>query len=386
MISQTAPTGRAAEGGGTMIAVIQPCVPHYRVPFFRELAQRLESHARLCLVYSELDENRARTAGDLGVALGSRLDLLPVARMTLPGGWLFWQQLPWWALRNADVVVVNWNIRYLSTVLLVIWRFICRRRVIGWGHYEGRSGSRTGQCFRQLLMRLFWVFWCYTKQEARKAEREHPALKGIVVGLNNALEVDTLSLDQAQRHARQKSYRDVCRFLYIGRVTRKSEFSILLEALRRLEPYRPAVCIEVIGEILDPMQLQVASGHAHSRVHYHGPVFEPAAISKIADECHYSVYPGAVGLSLLHAFSLGLPAIIHDCDSAHMPEAAAANQKNTMRFYRGDPDSLAAALRAATLLPHADYLSRVDACIDAVRGEFNIAAMAATAAATLRML
>lgn len=366
------------------IAIVQPCFPHYRVSFFRRLADLLNHHARISVIYSESDENGVRTPNDLHDMVDSCVDLVLVKRRSLVG--VHWQRLPSKTFRDADIVVVNWNLRYLSTVYLVLRCVVRTQRVIGWGHYDSRSGNRVAQYVRRRLMCLFDVFWCYTEQEAHRAALEFPNLKNVVVGLNNGVEVDPVKLTETQVEARRKTYAQACRFLFIGRVTPKSEFHLLLDALQLLAATKsnPTICIEVVAGVSDFILEQTLRMQCSSMVRYHGPVFDSEAIYKIASTCHYFVYPGSVGLSLLHAFSLGLPALIHGENSEHMPEiSAAVYGKNILQFRKGDARSLADEMRRAASLPIADYLKMVDACIETVRADFNVARMAKRAADTL---
>ena len=69
---------------------------------------------------------------------------------------------------------------------------------------------------------------------------------------------------------------------------------------------------------------------------------EEPDIAQIANRCRLFVYPGGVGLSLIHAMAYGLPSIIHDDRWRHMPEIAAFQDGRTGRtFEREDPGSLA---------------------------------------------
>ena len=60
------------------------------------------------------------------------------------------------------------------------------------------------------------------------------------------------------------------------------------------------------------------------------------------------VYPGAIGLSLLHAFGYGLPVITHDNLHHQMPEIAALESgRNGLLYREGDAADLARQIRRA---------------------------------------
>ena len=61
-------------------------------------------------------------------------------------------------------------------------------------------------------------------------------------------------------------------------------------------------------------------------------------ISKLYNFCRCFVYPGEVGLSIIHAMSYGLPAIIHNNINHHNPEHAAfTNEVNGLVFDENNP-------------------------------------------------
>ena len=64
-------------------------------------------------------------------------------------------------------------------------------------------------------------------------------------------------------------------------------------------------------------------------------------ISNLFNNCRCFVYPGEVGLSIIHAMSYGLPAIIHNNRIHHNPEHSAfTNKLNGLYFEENDERSL----------------------------------------------
>ena len=132
--------------------------------------------------------------------------------------------------------------------------------------------------------------------------------------------------------------------LFLGRTSEKSSFNILLESLNYLNLNN--ITLNVIGNddyyFLIRKKITFANG---SKINWYGKLIDEKDISKIANRCRIFVYPGAVGLSLIHAMAYGLPCLIHSNRLKHMPEIAAFSKGNTgLTFCPGDSKHLAKIL------------------------------------------
>lgn len=112
--------------------------------------------------------------------------------------------------------------------------------------------------------------------------------------------------------------------------------------------------LHVVG---DGEMKQELSGRAQAlglgdKVVWHGAMTEEAEIAKVANRCKLFLYPGEVGLSLIHAMAYGLPTIVHDDRLHHMPEIAAFEAGRTGASFRaGDTSSLARTIADALAHP-----------------------------------
>jgi glycosyltransferase involved in cell wall biosynthesis len=172
-----------------------------------------------------------------------------------------------------------------------------------------------------VLLRLAERVWFYTDEEVLLYQRSSFGGSPRVASISNGL-----ALDEAR--ALRRPYRPEerpARIFFIGRLTPKARLDLLLHALAT-----PALADSLgLGD----------------RVEWHGATIDEAGIAAVANACRLFVYPGGVGLSLVHAMAYGLPAVLHDDRWTHMPEISAFQAGQTGRTFRtGDPDSLAQSI------------------------------------------
>lgn len=350
------------------ITVLQPGVPTYRVDFFDRLA--MHYGARFAVYASPLDLD---VLTDTSATYPWERRLGPIR--PLPGGVMHWQSgalsVP---MRRGDVLVLWGAPRSLSVILSIIRARARGVRVVWWGHYLSPTSSPRRLALRERLMRGADALLFYTEQEitAFRATETGARDPRPVHALNNGIDTRATEAARAPYSATDRAPA----LLFIGRLTQKAQLHIALDALTH--PASNAAALHVIGggEEHADLEAHATALGVQDRVIWHGGMTDEADIAKIANQCRAFVYPGDVGLSLLHALSYGLPAIVHDNVADHMPEIAALRDGvNGVTFEQGDAASLAGVI--GSLLADTNRLNALSQmALDTTRTEFNTARMA----------
>ncbi len=348
------------------IIVVQPSVPSYRHGYFSRVAERL---GECFSVYA--------SPGNLNV-LSERDNvlewevLLPAMRSIAPK--VLWQPgVLSIAIEKGDIVVVSGAPRCLSNIALLLKAQMRGATTLWWGHYWSSTSRKWSATLRIVLMQLSDAFLFYTDQEKREyfaATRMRRKLP--VFALNNGIETSEIKSLRAPYSSKRRK-RDL---VYIGRVVQKSNLDLLIDALSR--PNCAGVTLDIIGDGDDKARLQArcAELNLDSRITWHEGTVDETKIAAVFNRCKLFVYPGAVGLSLIHALAYGLPVIVHDDRWRHGPEFAALETgKNGHTFANGDPVALAKAI-ADTLSAPADLDHMSAAAIATTDQSFNAADMA----------
>jgi len=314
------------------IIIIQPLIPSYRVGFFKRLYR---VYGDRLTVYTSSHKLGVLTEDIQYCAWQETLGCL---RSLVFG--TEWQAgvfgVP---IRRNDIVVLWGAPRTISNIILLIKARLKGAKTIWWGHYWSSTSRAWRAWIRLYIMRIADCALFYTDLEVKEFyDRfgEIPAFP--VFSLNNGLDNSTILKVRRKYNAQERGQH----ILFIGRLTAKSNFGLLLEALSNQGLQK--VVIEVIGDgpNMEDFQFRALSLDVCNQVVWHGGFTDELRISEIANKCSLFVYPGAVGLSIIHALNYGLPVIVHENRREHMPEVAALSPGvNGFTFKQHDSDSLA---------------------------------------------
>ena len=159
--------------------------------------------------------------------------------------------------------------------------------------------------------------------------------------------------------------------MFLGRVTEKASFHFLINALQH--PKIKNITLNVIGNnSFDPyLKLDKYNFNNGVKINYYGKLTDEKKISNIANRSRVFVYPGSVGLSLIHSMAYGLPSLIHSDPLKHMPEIAAFKEGVTgLTFNRNNPEDF--AMKLCSMISNTsqlDFMSKE--CLNIVENDFN---------------
>lgn len=326
------------------VAIVQPALPAYRVPVFRELASR--EGLEPTVYYSEQpDLANAQPDGFRGE---------PVRQRAILGGRLI--LAPWvWRLasrRRADVLVAGWNTR---SVLLP--PALARARAAGvgtvlWGHGFSKSEGTGRRGLRDRLASLADAVVFYNHGAAEAFRARNPRHRGVFVAINSLDqdEIQRAREDWLGRPADLASFRSEHRLhgptaLFVSRLLEENRVDLLLRATAAVE----GLTTVIIGKGPDRDRLETLArdlGIA-DRVRFPGAIYGEDAIAPWFLSADVFVYPVNIGLSIMHAMGYALPVVTSDHLAGHNPEIEALEPGINGLLYRdADLDAMADAIRA----------------------------------------
>jgi len=261
-----------------------------------------------------------------------------------------WQWLPIWKLwRNFDIYVFYGNPRVFSNVVWASLLKLLGKGVIirGQGHAYGANP------FTERLRLFWWRFFkyilVYTEQEVTQL-KQTGFTNTTIISINNGLDqqrIDmTASLWNAKRLEAWKVKEDVTGkqlILSSARLDTEKRFDLMITALPQLIRKFPTLLWVVVGDgqLKANLKAQAQNLGIAEHIRWLGAIYDEEQLAPWFLSSKVLVHPGAIGLSLLHAFGYGLPIITHNNPFNHGPEfAAVENGLNGLLFQENNINSL----------------------------------------------
>ena len=274
----------------------------YRQEFYAHLSK--SSRFKYSVYSDESKLNIDNNNCSLEVILGSNLQSVIRDRL------YFWKKLPFIELiQRYDVIIIPTNMRIANLILLLALARFSRTKVIGWGHRRSSHStnyrSAVGDFFRHFFDYLIFYF-------SHETLGEFDYKKGY---LENTVNTDAIKFEIKNRLVvkDRNSVKNTLKVIFLGRLNEKSNVSLLLDlALSLNDAHFEFHFIGEYGNFCD--------SHSAKNIIYHGALFDEVEISKVMLDMDVFVYPGTVGLSLIHSFCYGVPAILHSNKNHHNPE------------------------------------------------------------------
>jgi glycosyltransferase involved in cell wall biosynthesis len=251
------------------------------------------------------------------------------------------------------VLFVSGNPRVVSNVVLAGLARLLGRPVVLWGQAHTAGAGKTTEKLRLGWWRGFDHLFVYTEGEtrwlkARGFERQH------VLGMNNGLDQERIDAAAAawrsrglESWRREQGVAERTQVLSCARLEPKNRFDLWLEAMPGVIAKVPDLLWCVVGEGVERPTLEAKTRQLglENHVRWLGRIVDEDQLAPWFLTSRLLVHPGAIGLTLLHAFGYGLPVVTHDDPGTQMPEYDAfAAGENGLAYRSGDRAALAEAV------------------------------------------
>lgn len=278
------------------LTILQPEVPHYRQEFFSRLRSSVDEQT--IYVYNSIDD--AKKSG-----FSVSTDGVEYIKNRSFHGILLYSP---WPLLKGDVMVLMLHFAHLMTWILLLTKWIHRKKIILWG--QGISVKRYLQEEKKpdwklkLMMRLADGIWLYTDKELEQWRKVFP--KKPIVALNNSL----TGVDEMLEYKPSKSieslkdkYNTKEEILFIFCARFESNYrrtDLLVETIERLDN-------EKYGFIIIGAGKNKPDFTKYKNVHDFGAVYDTNIKRELFAIANLYYQPGWVGLSIVEAMAYGKP-------------------------------------------------------------------------------
>ena len=323
------------------IRIFQPNVRQYRVSLFEGVGQRYDGCVELC-ASDELWEG-----GHSSPVQNVKMDY---AHSNVKIGPFTWQK--GFSLRGLvpkrDVVVICGDVKNLAMMWIAAKARFLRIAVVWWGHHKTAGARDWRVSVRVWVMKhLARTILFYTKRGikwygARGNGVEH------VFATENALDLKPMvqasekwTANRISRFLEERGLKDKAIYLFCSRLMQKVKLDLAIRAFSRVAHSTSEKAIFVIigdGPELDRYKRLAEELKVGNQMKWLGAMFSQDEMAPWFLSAKALVYPGAIGLSIFHAFSYGLPVITHGNADNQMPEFAAMIDGQTGLLFNEDDD------------------------------------------------
>jgi len=309
------------------VTICQPLIPAYRLPLY----ERLGALPGIELTVYAGDSAESLQAIHTGKSF--RYVSAPVHR------WAFgfraqFAQVASATRRGIDLMILPWDIRYLTLLPSVALARSAGIPIVLWGHGYSLRPNAITDAARNACGKLANGVLLYTRSIAARLVEECGFSGERVFVAQNALDQAPIQaarqhwLDRPQELAdfqRSQGLDPAQTILFVSRLTADNRIELLLQATQALSKDYPRLKTVVIGDGSQRVQLEALARSLgiEDRAIFAGAIYEESRLAPWMLSATLFCYPTNIGLSLLHAFGYGLPAVTSDDRRAQNPEIEA---------------------------------------------------------------
>lgn len=344
------------------VVIQQPCLPLYRIPVFRQLSAT--SGVAVKVEYGVMDEI-ANAEPDQFAA-----QYCHVKRWKLGRAVFCWHSAQWAnaAPHKADVLVLGWEMKYLSLLPALLKAKLSNVPTILWGHGSRETDSIVVTMLRRLAANLSTAVMFYNQAAAAQYIQTGLPKEKVFVALNSLYQTPIAEAreywlqhkDELSQFQRSRGLDGRRVLLFVSRLHPGRRVDLLLQALVNLRSEFPTALTVVIGDG-DYRQVLEASARdlgVAENVLFLSGIYDERELGAWFMSAEVFVFPSCIGLSLLHAFGYGLPVVTSDRLSRQNPEIEALKTGENGFLYK-DEDATALAECIAHLLRDSQLRNRM---------------------------
>ena len=346
-MTQPSHDASAAAQSSLRVAIQQPALPAYRVPVFARL-NACDGLSIELFCGEEADLENAQSDG-------FPVHWNEVKFFSTPAGPLFFNKSQWKLAGEPhwDVIVYSWNTRCLTLIPSLMRAKLNGTPTILWGHGFSKNPGFFRNKIRDSLTKLatatlFYDPLAMQNAQAGKSRDDFFTAPNAIDQTKICEAKETWQADQKRLNNFKQDNGILNRplILFVSRLQAKNRVDVLLEAIAHVKTDHPDIFLAVAGggpeTLISKLQQQVTDLGIQDNVRFTGPLYGEDQLAPWFLSATGFCYPSNVGLSMMHAFGYGLPAIIGDDFSKCNPEIYAFKpDQNGLTFKDGDPVDLA---------------------------------------------
>ena len=293
-----------------VVIIVQQIIPPFRLSFFRELSNRLTEPLVV------LAGNASKKSSRKSILNDSQISTIKINNVYILNDnfTIQYEVLNFIRTNNVSYVVLEFNLRILSNIPILLYCLNKNIKVIWWGHGFSPKTGNVIKKIRVWLVNLVEGIILY-EDNALEDMMNYGAKESKVFVAPNAINTDKI-----KQLVNRDNFRDRNNLLYIGRLIPGKKVNLLLLSFAKIDK-KIGLTLTIVGNGTELEKLKELSKSLgiDDRVIFTGEITQEEELSNIFNASLLSISPGYVGLSILHSFSYGVPLVVAK-DECHSPE------------------------------------------------------------------
>lgn len=277
--------------------------------------------------------------------------------------------------RNIETVVLLSDWKYVSYWFLILYCKLSKRKCLFWSHGLLNNDRTINNRIKILFHSLFDGGVVYSER-AKNLMLSVGFVKPIYV-INNSLDyynqqkiLSTIS----ENHNKVKLPIENPYIIFSGRLIAERKLELLFEALNHLEDRKIVINVLIVGTGPHESKLKdfVKKYKFRSRIVFYGSCYDEKLLGSFYMNALACVYPGSIGLTVIHSLTYGIPVVTHNNLDKQKPEIEALiDGKNGFLFDENNSKDLAAKIEKVFVLSPSDRLSFSQCGMSVVRSRYT---------------
>ena len=305
------------------IAILQQVIPKFRVNFFKDLNSKIDFE-----LFTGIDG--LKKPGSV-VFKDRNLKINLIKNFKFFNKIIF-QFLPFKKLFLKKIIIFEFNIRIISSVLLLFLRILANKKNILWSHGLTDNMSSFSKFVRVFLMKRANSIIVYEGAAKKILIKNGITNKNIFISKN--------SIDIRENIKLINSKKKKFRITFIGRLIKEKKVLLLCNAfLSIIQKIDKSIILTIIGNGEEYKILKKKFNN--DRIEFIGHLDDEKKISNYLNQTLFTVSPDYLGLSIIHSFSYKIPILINKSPKkSHSPEIELFINNHNGWYFKGTQKSL----------------------------------------------
>ena len=225
-------------------------------------------------------------------------------------------------LKPDVVVLLGVNPLIVSSLIsFFVHKFLFRKTIIWWGHGTLGHQGAIGRIVRKFFYYYADGIMTYDKRGKEKLVEIGIQEKKITV-LGNCINDQEYGFNKfdIEKNRLQKVFKDQVKLLFIGRLTKSKQVELAIKAVNVLsKKYNLTFTIIGDGDQFNILKDMTKNMDLENIIEFKGELYADG-VDEYLLNADLFIHPGSIGLSIIHAFSFGLPVITHNNIESQKPE------------------------------------------------------------------